>query len=236
MVALTPDEIQKVMCHLLEKDSESGKFWAALIALIFLTGPRISEALQIRMGQIADNTGKLHPKIMLHKAKAGKNSTRLVEIDTQSALAKVIEEWIAYSRHRYGRIRQTDYVFAWQHNTYPVNRMSAWRAFTRAYKATALNYVPRGCHGIRKAAGHAEFYISKELSGSEFMAAVATQSFYGHTSLDVTRAYLELSRIDNTEIARRHGDIVNLGNVLYKHKQGDNQITQSNSLIRLTTI
>lgn len=74
---------------------ENGKMWAALMCFMFLAGCRISEALEMKFGQIADSNLKLYPIIQPAKKKSEKRKPlQTVEVGLDSMVGRSIERWI----------------------------------------------------------------------------------------------------------------------------------------------
>lgn len=73
----------------------NGKMWAALVSMMYLTGCRISEVLELKIGQIADRKFKIHPIIQPVKLKSSSiKNKKLLEVGADSEPGQMIEQWI----------------------------------------------------------------------------------------------------------------------------------------------
>ena len=230
-VALSQKETAEIICWFVERYTagiDAGKktkalaslFWAAVMAYQYLSGARISELTTLTRHQIADDECRLHPVMTRRKLKTRKKkSTINVSIDPESAPAKVVSVWLREAREEFGRYLPDDWAFAWGFSRKPFNRVSAWRAWQRAYVALGLDFVSRGTHCVRKTAGLMEYDIAFAEYGDGMRAMQKVQRYFGHSRLDTTEKYLPINPGLEDDIARQHGAKIKLGNILGKHLQ-----------------
>lgn len=93
-VPFTFNELSMIIEYFLNH-GKNGKMWGALICMMYLTGCRISEVLELRVGQIADDKFQLHPIIQPVKLKSKiKNVKKVMKIKADTAAGHMIEQWL----------------------------------------------------------------------------------------------------------------------------------------------
>ena len=277
-VALEYCQLEECIVWLLEYKGWRGKAkdikgscFAALMCMIYLSGGRISEVLDLKVKQIADKDLHLHDhiqmlnlkrkkkkeviniddeeviklvkKILLNKGKPGRvvvkaevfpdkpkapKSQRIVRIDNNSSVAKVIEDWLVLNRVEQGHINPEGYVFVLGIGSrgVRVDRVSTWKKFFKVYKELGLDYVSRGCHGIRKTASLSQYEINKiEHDGDGSLALREVKSFLGHSDLSNTEHYVPLPEGDAEAVSSAHAGNLNLRNIITKRSKMEKQGT-----------
>jgi integrase len=172
--SLTPTQYRNALRHL---DGRHRWRNRALLVLMVRTGLRISEALSLRLDQVADHRGVLPRLYLDRKDSKGKRTGASIVIHPQAAMA--LAKWIQMR----GPVNGSDWLFPSQvRPDQPMVRHTGWQILHDAFVAAGVTGMA-GSHCCRK------FFSSnvyRALKGDLFRLSKAMR----HTSPLTTLAYL----------------------------------------------
>lgn len=144
----------------------------ALFVLLFDTGARLGEILNLKVGQI-----DLKNRQAVVKGKGRKERVIVFGIKA----ASLLQRWLMVRALRLGVPNDDDFLFCFANGS-PLDERYALRAWHKAQRKAGLNRLP--LHGLRH--GFARLWL---LRGGD---AISLQVLLGHSSSDMTKRYVTL--------------------------------------------
>jgi site-specific recombinase XerD len=187
---LSEEEIQSVLKACLDDALERTRNFAIL--MLFLdTGIRLDELVNLKLSKIDFTVGEM--------AVFGKGSKeRKVPIGTQAK--KALMDYVAIQRPDPVNPQHEDQVFL-NADGYPITHDAVEKVFQRVKKAAGVpNFHPHACRHT--------FSVRYLMNGGD---AFSLQKILGHTTLEMTRRYVNLASGDVKEKHRRFSPMDNLG-------------------------
>jgi site-specific recombinase XerD len=186
---LTEEEIQSVLTTCLKETDERLRNFA--IVMLFLdTGVRLDELVNLKLSKINFAIGEM--------TVFGKGSKeRKVPIGSQAK--KALIDYITQQRPEPVNPQHEDWAFL-SVDGYPITHTTVEKMFQRVRKAAQVpNFHPHACRHT--------FSVRYLMNGGD---AFSLQRILGHTSLEMTRKYVNLASGDVKEKHRRFSPMDNL--------------------------
>jgi site-specific recombinase XerD len=187
---LSEEEIQRVLKACLDDTDERLRNFAIL--MLFLdTGIRLDELVNLKLSKIDFAIGEM--------AVFGKGSKeRKVPIGTQAK--KALMDYVTIQRPDPLNPQHEDQVFL-NADGYPITRGAVEKVFQRVKKAAGVpKFHPHACRHT--------FSVRYLMNGGD---AFSLQKILGHTTLEMTRRYVNLASGDVKDKHRRFSPMDNLG-------------------------
>lgn len=186
---LSEDEVQRVLAASLD-NTRDGRRNFAIMMLFFDTGIRLSELVNLSLSKVDFAIGEM--------TIFGKGSKeRKVPIGTQAK--KAIIEYISRERPEPANPQDEDVLFL-NADGYPITHTTVGKMFQRVKQITQLDKLhPHACRHT--------FSVRYLVNGGD---AFSLQKILGHTSLEMTRKYVNLASGDVKDKHRRFSPMDNL--------------------------
>lgn len=165
----------------------------ALYLLLLTTGFRLSEALSLRVHDVANN-GTPRERITVAKAhmKGGLASRTIAAPPELRAAVRELVAWL----QAHGFKAPLCHLFPNTRRGGPLTTCAAWRVLARAYRAAGIERG-HGSHGCRKT--FAVTILRETATGDHHADLKFVQRMLGHRSVDSTLHYLTFMQHDMEE-------------------------------------
>lgn len=159
-----------------------------LFVLGINSGLRVSDLLNLRVGDVASSSGKLHDRITLTEQKTGKKKDFPISDASRKALAELLSSS--------GGLNQDRPLFSSRKGNAPITRGQAWRILKDAAKFAGIK-DNIGTHTMRKTFGYHAYKKGLDLSLIQKLlnhsSPAITLSYIGITKEDMDNVYLNLN-------------------------------------------
>ncbi|WP_028400430.1 tyrosine-type recombinase/integrase [Ectobacillus panaciterrae] len=160
------------MKHLL---LQSSKRDALLFALAVNSGLKVSEILQLKVGDVLDEEGQVRHSILFCNEKTKKHKWFAVNRELKTAITEYMNERKSY--------RCNEYLLRSQKGTGSITRQHAWFILNKAAKEAGLDGV--SSHTLRKTWGYCAYKSGVDIA---FL-----QHFFDHSTPSKTLKYIGIA-------------------------------------------
>ena len=144
------------------------------------SGLRVSDLLNLRVGDVEDERGKLKDRIHLTEQKTGKTK----DFPISDTAAKALREYLDSMNDR----TTADFLFPSRKKTGAISRIQAWRILNEAAEHSGLDKDAIGTHTMRKTFGYHAYKKGMDIT--------IIQKLLNHSSPSVTLSYIGITRDD----------------------------------------
>jgi site-specific recombinase XerD len=155
-----------------------------LFVLGINTGLRISDLLQLTLGDVLDQKNRPAQQIVIKEQKTGKER----KIILNDVVRKALQEAIASKKD----VQLGDYLFKSQKgDNRPISRVQAWQVLNNAARAVGIE-GRIGTHTLRKTFGYHAYQQGIDIT--------LLQQLFGHSAPSITLRYIGITQDDIDQV------------------------------------